>query len=176
MARWGINRVLITGPTSARDRGYLRAILQYNFQFPEIRAEVLMQQARFMYANPGVEFVTVFDFMRHATGTNWINAPSGTRWSAVRPLSVYGAAAAASVRVAQLLRSAGDIQVHLVILILDRNDIPSTKTLFPMWSPTQLRHELVPLVERLRPGFREAALLIPALAMTHAELFQEIYY
>ncbi|KAJ7690055.1 hypothetical protein B0H17DRAFT_1201852 [Mycena rosella] len=150
------------GPSSARDRCYLRAILQYNFQFPAIRIQVLTRQAQFMYNNPGVEFLTVFDLTRNASGTEWIHVPSGTGWSDVKPMSDYYAAA--SARLVQLARSAEVIRVHLATLsILDTTAYTpssSAECMFPVWSTSHLHDSHS---ARSLPGSSEA------------NLFQEFY-
>ncbi|KAJ7468785.1 hypothetical protein FB451DRAFT_1177534 [Mycena latifolia] len=170
-----------TGPSNARERGYLRAILQYNFQSPAIRIDILTRQAQFMYRNPAVEFLTVFDLTRNARGTEWIDVPSGTGWSDVKPLSDYDAATPA--RLMQLVRSAraGGIRVHLAMLTL-LDDASLDSSFFPLWSTPQLHNRLVRIVGALPPGLQpaklNAALVAPvrALAASDAELIQEICY
>ncbi|KAJ7434701.1 hypothetical protein FB451DRAFT_1418630 [Mycena latifolia] len=170
-----------TGPSNARERGYLRAILQYNFQSPAIRIDILTRQAQFMYRNPGVEFLTVFDLTRNARSTEWIDVPNGTGWSDVKPLSDYDAATPA--RLMQLVRSAraGGIRVHLAMLTL-LDDASLDSSFFPLWSTPQLHDKLVRIVGALPPGLQpaklDAALVAPVrvLAASDAELIQEICY
>ncbi|KAJ7690073.1 hypothetical protein B0H17DRAFT_1201870 [Mycena rosella] len=148
------------GPSSARDRCYLRAILQYNFQFPAIRIQVLTRQAQFI-------------------GTEWIHVPSGTGWSDVKPMSDYYAAA--SARLVQLARSAEVIRVHLATLsILDTTAYTpssSAECMFPVWSTSHLHDRLVRIVQSLPRGLQsaglDAALVQPlrALAASEANLF-----
>ncbi|KAJ7086233.1 hypothetical protein C8R44DRAFT_752641 [Mycena epipterygia] len=65
---------------TARDRAYLRALLQYNWKFLSVKSAVFLQQAKFMYENPGVEFFTVFDFAKTVSNPDWID---------VQPMSTY---------------------------------------------------------------------------------------
>ncbi|KAF7341351.1 hypothetical protein MVEN_01871600 [Mycena venus] len=168
-----------TGPANARERGYVRAILQSNFESPEIRTAVLKQQARFMYTNPGVDFVTVYDFTRNAKGINLSNTPYFSRgWCEIKPISDY---AAASGRLGQLLRAAGAIRVHLVVLSsnLQRK---APERILPMWSVPQLPNDLLRIVQDLPRGLLpvalDTALVQPlrGLVTSATKMMQEVYY
>ncbi|KAJ7931047.1 hypothetical protein B0H13DRAFT_1858271 [Mycena leptocephala] len=124
-----------TAPANTRERDYLRAILQTNFESFAIRMKVLTQQARFMYMNPGVDFVTVYDFSRNAAGVDLIYIPRNTVWCKVNHRSDYYASAPA--RLAQLARGAGDIRLHVAVLTLDAH-MKSPERMFPMWSTPEL--------------------------------------
>ncbi|KAJ7134042.1 hypothetical protein C8R43DRAFT_1022258 [Mycena crocata] len=111
------------GPSSARDRAFLRALLQYNYKFL-LKPEVLLRQAHFIYTNPGVEFFTAFDFTHSNDDPTWIS---------VMPMSVYyhSPAAEAPMRMAQRLLSRGRMQLHAVGM----NGGPTPHLLmFPLWS------------------------------------------
>ncbi|KAJ7657304.1 hypothetical protein DFH06DRAFT_1473282 [Mycena polygramma] len=167
------------GPATARDRGYIRANLQFNFESRAIRIKVLTQQARFMYSNPGMGFVTVFNFTRNASGTEWIDFPRGTSWSEVKPR--YGYLSAVPERLAQLTRSDQEICVYLVVLSFNER-MTDIERMFPMWSPPQLHNSLAGIVQELprglQPAALDAALVQPLkrLATSGADLMRQIYY
>ncbi|KAJ6537401.1 hypothetical protein DFH09DRAFT_1400612 [Mycena vulgaris] len=167
-----------TGPANARERDYLRAILQSNFESPEIRTAVLKQQARFMYTNPGVDFVTVYDFTRNAKGINVRYIPHFSRgWCEIKLISDY---AAPSGRLGQLLRAAGTICVHLFVLSFNiQTETP--ERILPMWSTPQLHDEMVRIVQTLPRGLQPAALdtalVQPLRGLTSAaKMMREVYY
>jgi hypothetical protein len=102
--------------------------------------KVLTQQARFMYMNQGVDFVTVYDFSRNAAGVDLIYIPRNTVWCKVNHRSDYYASAPA--RLAQLARGAGDIRLHVAVLTLDAH-MKSPERMFPMWSTPELHDRFV---------------------------------
>ncbi|KAJ7134034.1 hypothetical protein C8R43DRAFT_1022249, partial [Mycena crocata] len=67
------------GPSSPRDRAFLRSLLQYNYM-SLLKPEVLLRQAHFIYTNPGVEFFTAFDFTHS-------NEDPDASWISVMPMS-----------------------------------------------------------------------------------------
>ncbi|KAJ7763008.1 hypothetical protein B0H16DRAFT_1455444 [Mycena metata] len=172
--RCSCQRLGSSGISSARGRGYLGAILQYNFQSCSIRRAVLTQQAQFMYRNPETEFVTVLDFTRNARGTHWIDMSGG--WSEVKPISNYDALLGLK-QIACRTRN-GPVSVYLAAL--DFNKV--VERMFPMWSTPQLHSKVAGIVQALPRGLKSAALdaalaqPLQALAANAAELMQEIYY
>jgi hypothetical protein len=172
--------VYITAPANTRERDYLRAILQTNFESLAIRIKVLTKQATFMYRNPGVDYVTVYDFTRNATSVDLI-IPHSTIWCKVNPRSDYYAAAPA--RLAQLAHGAGDTRLHVAVLTLDPHmKSPEHIIMFGMWSTPEIHDRLVRVVQDLPQGLQPASLdavlvrPVRALAGSAAELMRKIYY
>ncbi|KAJ6497693.1 hypothetical protein C8R45DRAFT_983874 [Mycena sanguinolenta] len=166
---------------SSRQRDYVRAILQYNFRFPAIVTTVLSQQARFMYTNPEVDFLMVYDFTRNARGVDLVPNKVTPAWSEVKPTSDY--AVPSDPRLAQLLQSAGNIHIHLIVLSVNSgNTARGPDRVVPMWSTSQVRDELSRIVQALprglRPSSLDAALVTPlrALAARAAKPMQDVYY
>ncbi|KAJ7459567.1 hypothetical protein B0H11DRAFT_2059038 [Mycena galericulata] len=130
------------GPSSPRDRAYLRALMQYNIRSPLFKPELLIRQAEFIYNHPGVDFFTVLDFTRSGDGPGWID---------VRPTSEYAKAPEAPLRLAQLARSGRRMQLHTVVM----NGGPGISLLrmFPMWSgSSRLLDGLYRIAKALPPG------------------------
>ncbi|KAF7351149.1 MYND-type domain-containing protein [Mycena sanguinolenta] len=171
----------MTDLSGARQRDYIRAILQHNFKSPEIITTVLLQQARFMYANPGVDFLTVYDFTRNGRGIDSTKVRKSTpAWSQVKPRSDY--AGAPGARLAHLLQSAGNIHIHLIVLSFELVNPHEPKRVVPMWSTPQVRDELSRVVQAFPRGLQssalDAALVKPlrALATRAAKPMQDVYY
>ncbi|KAJ6497692.1 hypothetical protein C8R45DRAFT_1211535 [Mycena sanguinolenta] len=167
--------------TGARQRDYVRAILQYNFKTPAIITTLLTQQAQFMYRNPEAEFLTVYDFSRNSRGVTLSYIPKSTgAWSEVKPKSDYIALPGA--RLAQLMQSTEDIHIHLIILSYNLRDSSPPEHVLPMWSTSQVRDELSRIVQALprglQPSALDAALVKPlrALATRVAKPMQDVYY
>ncbi|KAJ7923946.1 hypothetical protein B0H13DRAFT_41650 [Mycena leptocephala] len=128
------------GPSSPRDRSYLRALLQHHFRLV-LKPEILVRQADFIYHNPGVDFFTIFDFTHSEDGSSWID---------VRPVSEYAKAPEAPLRMAQLKRSGRRMQLHTVIM--NGGPVPFLR-MFPMWSDSsRLLDGLFHVVNALPPG------------------------
>ncbi|KAJ7848148.1 hypothetical protein B0H14DRAFT_2768428 [Mycena olivaceomarginata] len=128
------------GPSSPRDRSYLRALLQHHFRLV-LKPEILVRQAEFIYHNPGVDFFTIFDFTHSEDGSSWID---------VRPISEYAKAPEAPLRMAQLKSSGRRMQCahgHY-----ERRAVPFLR-MFPMWSDSsRLLDGLFHVVNALPPG------------------------
>ncbi|KAJ7124401.1 hypothetical protein C8R44DRAFT_147900 [Mycena epipterygia] len=132
----------LPGPSFARDRAYLRALLQYNFKSSAIRSTVLLSQAEFIYTHPGTEFFTLFHF-NNGTGIEIV------------PTSEYARAADGPLRLAQLSRAGGRLQLHAVGMYATQATIVR---MFPMWSnSSDLVDGLACLVKRLPSGFQFSA-------------------
>ncbi|KAJ7023646.1 hypothetical protein C8F04DRAFT_1304677 [Mycena alexandri] len=107
------------GLVSPRSRAYLRAMLEYNLgQFKPL---IMLRQAAFIYTNPDTPFFTAFDFQRLGTGEDFIK---------IEAMSAYERAPEAAIRLEQLSRSGGRLQLHAVII----NGNPPLLKMFPMWS------------------------------------------
>ncbi|KAJ7805628.1 hypothetical protein B0H14DRAFT_2611206 [Mycena olivaceomarginata] len=135
-----LHRPTSPGPSSPRDRSYLRALLQHHFRLV-LKPEILVRQAEFIYHNPGVDFFTIFDFTHSEDGSSWID---------VRPISEYAKAPEAPLRMAQLKRSGRRMQLHTVIM--NGGPVPFLR-MFPMWSDSsRLLDGLFHVVNALPPG------------------------
>ncbi|KAJ7036369.1 hypothetical protein C8F04DRAFT_477759 [Mycena alexandri] len=107
------------GLVSPRSRAYLRAMLEYNLG--QFRPLIMLRQAAFIYTNPDTPFFTAFDFQRLGTGEDFIK---------IEAMSAYERAPEAAIRLEQLARSEGRLQLHAVII----NGNPPLLKMFPMWS------------------------------------------
>ncbi|KAJ7734104.1 hypothetical protein B0H16DRAFT_1578266 [Mycena metata] len=107
------------GLVSPRSRAYLRAMLEYNLN--EFRPLIMLRQAFFIYTNPDTPFFTAFDFQKLGSGEEWIK---------IEEMAAYERAPEAPIRLEQLARSGGRLQLHAVII----NGNPPLLKMFPMWS------------------------------------------
>ncbi|KAJ7463539.1 hypothetical protein FB451DRAFT_1492825 [Mycena latifolia] len=129
-------------PYTARDRAYLRALLQHMSQSPAFRTAVLVRQAQFMYRKPGVQYFIGFDFLEIREGYECsVN---------VLPMSEYAHAPDVSVRLAQLARGGGRMQLHVVRIKCAQKQLMKT---IPLWSSSSdLLDGLTRIVRALPPG------------------------
>ncbi|KAJ7503454.1 hypothetical protein B0H11DRAFT_2274097 [Mycena galericulata] len=128
------------GPSSPRDRAYMRALMQYNLGSPMFKPTLMALQAEFIYNYPGVDFFTHFDFTHSRDVQGWIE---------IRPVSEYAEAPESPLRLAQFTRSGRRMQLHAVMMNGGQH------RMFPMWSSSsRLLDGLFRIVKALPPGLR----------------------
>ncbi|KAJ7468468.1 hypothetical protein FB451DRAFT_373856 [Mycena latifolia] len=130
-------------PSTPGERAYLRALLQYNWEFLSVKSAVLFLQAQFMYKNPGVEFFTLFDLAKGERDPDWID---------IRPMSKFPTGSDDFFRTAQGGRC---IQQHAVLM----KGLPSPMfRFFPFtFSSSDLNDALLRIVKAI-PGLGSSAL------------------
>ncbi|KAJ7670922.1 hypothetical protein DFH06DRAFT_1125208 [Mycena polygramma] len=92
------------GPSSPRDRAFVRALMQNNLRL--FTLDIMIRQVEFIYSNPGVDFLTVFDFTDNGDYPERINVlPVSDCQTTEMPL-----------RLEQLARSGKRVQLHAIAI------------------------------------------------------------
>ncbi|KAJ7089270.1 hypothetical protein B0H15DRAFT_281507 [Mycena belliarum] len=144
-----------SGPSRPRDRAFLRALLEYNFRFLA-KGAVLVQQAAFIHAHPGVEPLTVFDL----TQLGELNQLGDN--VSVHPAALFAKLHDVPMRRAQAARSGRRMQLHVVMMsgggvAADGTPLPLMRML-PMWSGSaRLLDGVLGVVAALPRGTKFAA-------------------
>ncbi|KAJ7670846.1 hypothetical protein DFH06DRAFT_1370056 [Mycena polygramma] len=92
------------GPSSPRERAFVRALMQNNLRL--FTLDIMIRQVEFIYSNPGVDFLTVFDFTDNGDCPERINVlPVSDCQTTEMPL-----------RLEQLARSGKRVQLHAIAM------------------------------------------------------------
>ncbi|KAJ7155111.1 hypothetical protein C8R46DRAFT_1356365 [Mycena filopes] len=128
------------GLVRPRSRAFLRAMLLYNLA--QFRPQIMLHQAYWMYAAPDTPFFTSFDFQTLGTDEPFVK---------IEPLATYARAPEAGLRLAQLAKSRGRMQLHAVII----NGNPPLLKMFCLWSTSaHMVDGMQRIVKALPPGLK----------------------
>ncbi|KAJ7110898.1 hypothetical protein C8R44DRAFT_883362 [Mycena epipterygia] len=136
---------------TAREKSYIRALIQWSLRFPVTRKTVLALQVQFMFTYPGVDFFTIVNYTR----------PLDVQGFDIFPMSDYASRPDAPLRIAQLHASGGRLQLYCAL-------VDDSVRMFPVWSSSSKLHDgLGRILNRLQPGLGISDLRREALGMAH---------
>ncbi|KAJ6447831.1 hypothetical protein C8R47DRAFT_1163853 [Mycena vitilis] len=126
------------GPSSPRERAFVRAIMQNNLHL--FALDIMIRQVDFIYSNPGVDFVTVFDFTDNGDYPEQIN---------VLPVSDFQTPEM-PLRLQQLARSGNRVQLHAIAM--NAGPKPIVRVLPARSNSSRMLEGLFQVAQSLPPG------------------------